>query len=95
MALLQGGYAIFAYVHPAAFSILRGTELLDVGYLFCTASYRQEKALGCTGGRLFDLVAYAVYRMDQFFLVDRFCQLFAQVFTWVSIVRSLTIRLSG
>ena len=31
MALLQGGYAIFAYVDPAAFSILRGTELLDVG----------------------------------------------------------------
>jgi hypothetical protein len=43
MALLQGGYAIFAYVDPAAFSILRGTELLDVGYLFCTASYRQKK----------------------------------------------------
>lgn len=31
MALLQGGYAIYAYVDPAAFSILRGTELLVVG----------------------------------------------------------------
>jgi len=31
MALLQGGYAIFAYFDPAAFSVFRGTELLDVG----------------------------------------------------------------
>ena len=45
MAVLQGGYAIFAYVDPAAFSILGGTELLDVGYLFCTASYRQKKTV--------------------------------------------------
>jgi hypothetical protein len=31
MALLQGGYAIYAYVDPAAFAILRGTELFAVG----------------------------------------------------------------
>ena len=31
MALLQGGYAVFAYFDPAAFSVFRGTELLDVG----------------------------------------------------------------
>ena len=31
MALLQGGYAIFAYVDPAAFSVFRGTDLLDAG----------------------------------------------------------------
>ena len=31
IALLQGGYAIYAYVDPAAFSIFRGTELLVVG----------------------------------------------------------------
>ena len=30
MALLQGGYAIFAYLDPTAFSIFRGTELFDV-----------------------------------------------------------------
>lgn len=29
---------------------------------------------------LFDLVAYAVYRMDQFFLVDGLCQFFAKIF---------------
>jgi hypothetical protein len=28
MVLLQGGYAIYAYVDPAAFASLRGTELL-------------------------------------------------------------------
>jgi len=31
MAVLQGGYAIFAYVDPAAFSVFRGTDLLDAG----------------------------------------------------------------
>lgn len=31
MALLQGAYAIYAYLDPAAFSILRGTELLVPG----------------------------------------------------------------
>jgi hypothetical protein len=31
MALLQGGYAIYAYVDPFAFSVLRGTELLVSG----------------------------------------------------------------
>ncbi|PCH59325.1 MAG: hypothetical protein COC19_07220, partial [SAR86 cluster bacterium] len=29
MALLQGFYAIFAYIDPAAFSSLRGTELFS------------------------------------------------------------------
>lgn len=33
MALLQGGYAIYAYIDPASFAILRGTELLVVGDL--------------------------------------------------------------
>lgn len=31
MALLQGGYAIFAYLDPAAFSVFRGTELFVFG----------------------------------------------------------------
>ena len=31
MVLLQGGYAIYAFVDPAAFSVLRGTELLLSG----------------------------------------------------------------
>ncbi len=30
MALLQGFYAIFSYVDPAAFSVVRGTELFSV-----------------------------------------------------------------
>ena len=31
MVLLQGGYAIYAYIDPASFAILRGTELVVVG----------------------------------------------------------------
>ena len=31
MALLQGGYAIYAYLDPTGFSVLRGTELFAVG----------------------------------------------------------------
>lgn len=31
MMLLQGFYAFFAFIDPSAFSVIRGTELLDVG----------------------------------------------------------------